>query len=189
MDDDEAVLRAGKAALLGLARSAIEARIKGGTAVVPDDLPARFYSPGASFVTLKRGGALRGCVGSPEAWRLLVADVVDNAVKAAFHDPRFTPLGQAELNDLDISVSVLSQPQPLAFADEADLLRQLRPRVDGLIIEDGPHRALFLPAVWEMLPEPRQFLAELKRKGGMGTDHWSPNLRAKRFTAVELEND
>jgi hypothetical protein len=174
--------------LLSIARSAIEAKL--GIARQPLSLqhePPALRGPGASFVTLKRQGELRGCIGSVLAWQPLAADVADNAVKAAFHDPRFLPLSPGELADIDISISILTPPQPMTFFDEQDLLSQLRPRVDGLIIEDGNHRALFLPAVWESLPDPRDFLDHLKRKAGLRSNHWSPAFTARRFTAIELK--
>ena len=172
--------------LLQLAWSSIRARLAGGT-VAPPSEPAALTRPGACFVTLKRDGRLRGCIGSPQAWRPLGQDVVDNAAKAAFEDSRFAPLTAPELDGLTLSVSVLTAPVPMRFTDEADLLRQLRPGIDGLIIEDGGHRALFLPAVWEQLPDPAQFLAHLKAKAGMRVDHWSPHFKASRFHAVEAK--
>ncbi|MCR6630868.1 MAG: AmmeMemoRadiSam system protein B [Magnetospirillum sp.] len=172
--------------LLQLAWASIRARLAGGAAAAPSE-PAAFTRPGACFVTLKRDGRLRGCIGSPQAWRPLGQDVVDNAVKAAFEDSRFSPLTAAELEGLSLSVSVLTPPVPMRFTDEADLLRQLRPRMDGLIIEDDGRRALFLPAVWEQLPDPAEFLAHLKHKAGMALDHWSPRFKASRFQAVEVK--
>lgn len=171
--------------LVDLAWAAIRARLAGKAAPKADD-PALAH-PGACFVTLKRHGALRGCIGSPMAWRPLGEDVVDNAAKAAFGDPRFAPLSAPELDGLTLSVSVLTPPVPMRFDSELDLLGQLRPGVDGLIIEDGGRRALFLPSVWEQLPDPAQFLAHLKHKAGMAIDHWSPHFKASRFEAVEVK--
>lgn len=168
-----------------LARAAIRARLDGKPAPKPEG--KALARPGACFVTLKRQGQLRGCIGSPQAWRPLGEDVIDNAAKAAFGDPRFPPLAASELDELTLSVSVLTPPVPMRFADQADLLAQLRPRIDGLIIEDGGRRALFLPSVWEQLPDPAQFLAHLKHKAGMTPDHWSPGFKASRFQAVEVK--
>ena len=176
------------AKLLALARQAITWRIAGrGPQPVPETLPAPLQEPGAAFVTLHRNGSLRGCIGSLAAHRPLAADVAANAVSAALNDPRFPPLTAAELDGLEISVSVLTPPEPIAWRDEADLLARLRPRQDGLIIEDGPHRALFLPAVWEQLPEPRDFLAHLKQKAGMSQAPLPAGCRAFVFHAVELK--
>lgn len=142
---------------------------------------------GAVFVTLKKAGQLRGCIGSPMAWRPLGQDVIENAYKAAFEDPRFPPLDESEWPEVELSVSVLTPPSPMSFKDEEDLLAQLRPGVDGLIIEDQGRRALFLPSVWESLPDPKSFLAHLKVKAGMPSQHWSPSFKAQRFEAVEVE--
>jgi AmmeMemoRadiSam system protein B/AmmeMemoRadiSam system protein A len=150
---------------------------------VAEELRAR----GAAFVTLKRNGNLRGCIGSPEAHRPLATDVAENAYRAAFKDPRFPRLGPHEQDGLDLSVSVLTAPEPMHFRDQKDLLAQLRPGEDGLIIADGPARALFLPSVWEQLPQVETFLAHLKRKAGLAADHWSAAFRAHRFAAAEVK--
>ena len=117
--------------------------------------------------TLTQDGRLRGCIGSLEAQRPLGEDVRHNARAAALSDPRFPPLTRAEVAGTRIEVSLLSTPKPLAFADHADLIAQLRPGEDGLILECGGARGTFLPQVWESLPDPEQFVAELKRKAGL----------------------
>jgi len=187
---EEDGLKAAGPKLLELARASIAEGIGTGKPMVQPyspDLPAILDAPGACFVTIKKNGQLRGCIGSPQAWRRLIDDICENAFKAAFQDPRFPPVTAEELAMLDLSVSVLTPPTPMRFTDEADLLAQLRPRVDGLIIEDGGHRALFLPAVWEQLPDPAQFLAHLKHKAGLAVDHWSNRFKASRFQAVEVK--
>ena len=148
------------------------------------DEPLRLHR--ATFVTLHRMGPLRGCIGRLDASRPLVADVAFNAFAAAFQDPRFTPLTAREVEGLDLHISVLTTPQRMTFTDEADLLRQLRPGIDGLILESGPHRGTFLPAVWADLPDPTQFLQHLKLKAGLSPDHWSPNIRIQRYTAESV---
>jgi AmmeMemoRadiSam system protein A len=153
---------------------------------VTPGLLAILAAPGAAFVTLRRGGQLRGCVGSVIAQRPLIADVADNAFKAAFKDPRFQPLRFDELEGLDLSIALLTPPAPMQFVDEPDLLAQLRPTINGLIIEDGSHRALFLPAMWRHFPDPRQFLNQLKQKAGSNDEHRSPAFRASRFRTLEI---
>lgn len=149
--------------------------------------PTPLQGHGASFVTLKSAAKqLRGCIGSPAAHQPLARDVAANAFKAAFNDPRFKAVSADEYEKLHLSISVLSPQAPMQIKDQADLLAQLRPGVDGLVIADGGRRALFLPSVWEQLPDPAQFLAQLKRKAGMGIDHWSPTFRANRFIAEEI---
>ncbi len=182
----EDAIRAAGPALVALARASIKHGLGSATAAPAPSRDGVLGAPGAAFVTLKRGGLLRGCIGTVQAWRPLAEDVADNARKAAFSDPRFPPLSPAELDGLELSVSVLTPPAPMTFADEADLLDQLRPRIDGLIIEDAGRRALFLPSVWEQLPDKRQFIAHLKHKAGLPTDHWSPSFKASRFQAVEV---
>jgi AmmeMemoRadiSam system protein B/AmmeMemoRadiSam system protein A len=186
---DEPALAAVGSTLIELACASIAYGLTEGcpkpVAVIPG-LPAVLAAPGAVFVTLHRNGQLRGCVGSVIAQRPLIADVADNAFKAAFKDPRFPPLRPDELDGLDLSIALLTQPAPMRFVDEPDLLAQLRPTIDGLIIEDGSHRALFLPAMWRHLPDPRQFLHHLKQKAGLDAEHWSPAFRASRFRTAEI---
>lgn len=138
--------------------------------------------PGASFVTLTLDDELRGCIGSLEARRSLSIDVYSNARAAAFSDPRFNPLAPDEFSAVEVEVSVLSASTVLRFDDESDALAQLRPGIDGLILECGRQRSTFLPQVWEQLPEPAQFLAHLRRKAGLPADHWSPELKLSRYT-------
>ena len=113
----------------------------------------------------------------------LLLDVVANAYKAGFEDPRFGPMTKDELSDAELGISVLSTPRPLRFADEADLLRLIRPDRDGLILRDGDHRGLFLPSVWQHAATPVQFLEQLKCKAGLPADHRSDSLQVSRFTA------
>ncbi len=143
--------------------------------------------PGACFVTLHRSGALRGCVGSIEAHRPLRDDVRANARAAAFSDTRFAPVTADELPQLDIEVSLLSAPEPLPVTSEADALRLLRPGQDGVVLEWGHHRATFLPQVWEQLPDPRDFLAQLRRKAGLPQGFWDPEVRLSRYQVEKWE--
>lgn len=138
-------------------------------------------APGAVFVTLTEHGRLRGCIGSLDAHQPLGDDVRNNARAAAFRDPRFAPLRAEELPNIRIEVSLLGPAEPMVFSDEADALRQLRPAVDGVILEYGWHRATFLPQVWAQLPEPRSFLSHLKQKVGLAGDFWAPDLRLQRY--------
>lgn len=148
----------------------------------PSEYPAELRQHGATFVTLKRHGSLRGCIGTLEASRPLVVDVAYNAFGAAFRDPRFAPLRTGEMQDLELHLSVLSDPEAFPVRDEADLLARLRPGVDGLILAEGRCRGTFLPSVWEQLPAPVDFVTHLKRKAGLPAHHWSPTLRVERYT-------
>jgi AmmeMemoRadiSam system protein A len=137
----------------------------------------------ATFVTLDFRGHLRGCIGTLEAERSLIEDVAANAFQAAFSDPRFPPLRPAEFKDLEIHISVLSPPEPMQFESEEDFLNQLRPGVDGIVLRDGWRRGTFLPAVWEDLPEKKDFVQHLKMKAGLPPNYWSPTITASRYTA------
>ena len=158
----------------------------------PLDVDAAAFSPAlreqrATFVTLRSaGGQLRGCIGELEPRRALVESVADRARAAAFSDPRFPPLCANEVDAIAIHVSVLLPLTPLDAQSEAELVAQLRPRVDGVLIDDGIHRATFLPAVWESLREPHVFLRELRRKAGMSEAGWPATLRAWRYAVEEI---
>lgn len=136
----------------------------------------------ACFVTLTQNGQLRGCIGTLEAHRSLLEDVIHNANAAAFYDTRFSPLGRDELDTTEIEVSLLSTMQPLNFSSEQDALAQLRPGIDGILFESGQHRSTFLPQVWQQLPDKKDFIAHLKNKAGLATDFWSDNVRLYRYT-------
>jgi AmmeMemoRadiSam system protein A len=174
--------------LLETAAQSIETGLATGS---PLRIEAAHYAPAlqghrATFVTLQIKGALRGCIGSLEANRPLIEDVAQNAFAAAFRDPRFQPLAGAEYGLLDIHISVLSPPEPMTFSDEQDLLTQIRPRVDGLILQAAGRRGTFLPSVWESLPETHSFLRQLKRKTGLPEDYWSEDLRVWRYTTTSI---
>lgn len=169
--------------LLGLARESIEYGVEH-DAPVPvrvHELPDALGAPGASFTTLRREGRLRGCCGTLEAHQALAADVAYSAFQAAFRDTRFEPVRRDEIAGMHLEISVLSPMQPLRVGDEQDLLRQLEPGVDGLVIVEGIRRATFLPKVWETLPEPQEFLGQLKLKCGLPPDYWSARLEFLRY--------
>ncbi len=169
--------------LLHLARGSIEHGVRHREPLPIDDadLSAALATPAATFTTLRMEGELRGCCGTLEASRPLAADVVHSAFQAAFRDPRFAPLGAAEVAAVKLEVAVLSPLEPVDVTDEADLIDQLQPGVDGLVILAGGRRATFLPKVWESLPEPHQFLAALKVKCGLLDDDWSEHFEFKRY--------
>ncbi|MBV8657100.1 MAG: AmmeMemoRadiSam system protein B [Burkholderiales bacterium] len=144
-------------------------------------LPEAAHQPGASFVTLMLDGALRGCIGSLEARRPLHEDVAANAVAAASRDPRFSPVTVDEFTRLCVEVSVLTPAEPFTVVDEMDAYRRLLPGRDGVILAYGAHQATFLPQVWEQLPDPADFLMQLKLKAGLAGDFWSPDVRLSRY--------
>lgn len=167
------------ATLLALARATISAAL-GSTIEVAQTAPW-LQNPGACFVTLTQHGQLRGCIGTLQARRSLLTDLKANAVAAALHDPRFTPLTAGELGHTAIEVSLLSPLQALSFKSEAQALSQLRPGLDGVVLEFGHHRSTFLPQVWEQLPRAPDFMAQLKRKAGLAPDFWDPHLHLSRY--------
>jgi AmmeMemoRadiSam system protein A len=144
-------------------------------------------APGASFVTLTRSGALRGCIGSLVAHRPLRDDVAANALNAALHDPRFPPLDADELPVTHLEVSVLSAPETYPCTSRADAASRLRPGVDGLILEFGTHRSTFLPQVWDSLSEPEVFLEHLVRKAELPPGWWDEHVRLSRYTVKAFE--
>jgi len=170
--------------LLEIAEGSIRHGIEYGKSLPPkqEGMPKSLLEPGASFVTLNRSGQLRGCIGSLKPHRALAEDVAENAWSAAFSDPRFPPLREEELDGLDIHISILTPAEPMQFNSEEELLQQLQPGVDGLIMEEGFRRGTFLPSVWDQLPTPELFLRHLKQKAGLPPDYWSDTLRISRYT-------
>jgi hypothetical protein len=186
--NDRELLRRHGAALLQAAGRAIEFGLEHGRApkVSLGELPPELRQQRATFVTLTRDNRLRGCVGALSPRRPLIADATANGYAAAFRDPRFPALTRGEYDQTSLSLTLLGQASELSFADEADLLNQLVPQRDGLIIADQGKRAVFLPQVWRNLPDPAAFLRELKLKAGWTAEYWSPTLKAWRFSALSV---
>ncbi len=149
--------------------------------------PEALQVPAPVFVTLMIGKELRGCIGTLEANRPLAANTAYYAHAAAFADARFSPLEPDEFSNLEIKISILSPLEPLTFTDERDLISQIQPGVDGLLLEDDGYRGTFLPSVWESLPEPAEFVRRLKVKAGLYPDYWSDTIRISRYTVFYLE--
>jgi AmmeMemoRadiSam system protein A len=169
--------------LLTLARNSIEYGLQKGRPlkIVLADFPAELAKPRATFVTLQKHQQLRGCIGMLKATRPLAEDITENAYAAAFNDRRFPPLQADELKELEIHLSILTPPELIAFSTEQDLLAQLQPGIDGLILEEGGQRGTFLPSVWASLPEPERFLRHLKQKAGLPANYWSETVRVYRY--------
>ena len=182
---------ADKHLILEYAYAAVAYAVKTGR-TLPVDLSSTsetLQQDGACFVTLKFNGKLRGCTGSIEAFRPLIIDVVNNAQSSARHDSRFRPVSISELPDLAVSVSVLTPRTEIPHSSEEDLLRKLRPGIDGLTIESPDYRAVFLPVMWEQLPESQDFLKHLKLKAGMPANFWPTDMIAMRFEAILIGDD
>lgn len=175
--------------LLELARKTVSHYIETGEILQlkPEDVPHKgLIENGACFVTLYIGKELKGCIGTLEAHRPLVFDVIDNAIGAAFNDPRFYPLRKEELPKVTFSMSVLSAPEPFPVKDANDLLKKLVPHKHGLIIQMGVARATFLPVVWEQLPKKEEFLSHLCMKAGLLPDEWK-RTKGIQFYTYEAE--
>ncbi|TKB26274.1 AmmeMemoRadiSam system protein A [Desulfopila sp. IMCC35006] len=157
--------------LLELARKTLQYKMGEGTAPAPPEDPA-LSMPAATFVTLKIAGQLRGCIGNLEPAGPLWQGIRDNAINAAFNDYRFSPLRPEELPAVHVDISILSQPEFLAYRDPEELLLKLRPGVDGVILRDGRRSATFLPQVWQQLAATEQFLEHLCQKAGLPGDVW-----------------
>jgi AmmeMemoRadiSam system protein A len=173
--------------LLPIARAAISRALDVPRAA--DETAPWLAEHGACFVTLTQDGELRGCIGTLEAHRPLLADVKSNAVYAALNDPRFMPLSVEELDITTVEISLLSPTTAMDVRDEADALAQMRPNVDGIVFEFGSYRSTFLPQVWEDLAQPRQFLAMLRRKAGLPDDFWAEGVKLSRYTVTKWSEE
>ena len=169
--------------LLTIACASIAHGLQHGKAlpVVVQDYPEALHVVRATFVTLHLHEQLRGCIGTLTATLPLVTDVAQRAYSAAFADYRFSSLQANEFPELEIHISVLSEPESLICPSEDELLKQLRPGVDGLILIEGHRKSTFLPAVWDSLPEPQSFVHQLKRKAGLPATYWSETLQIYRY--------
>jgi len=163
-----------KAQLLHIARQAIEAAVlkKALPEVELSGLPQRLQEEGASFVTLILHGNLRGCIGTLQAYQALALDVQEHAVAAALEDYRFSPVSPDEVPLLEIEISCLTPARSLEYTGADDLIKKLRPRVDGVMLRYGARRATFLPQVWDDLPKAEDFLSRLCLKMGAPADLW-----------------
>jgi AmmeMemoRadiSam system protein A len=187
---EPALPRTFRRTLLGVARQSIERGVREARpfAVEARSYPPELRAPRATFVTLRCAKELRGCVGALEAKVPLVESVALNAYRSAFEDPRFPAVREAEVAGLEIHISLLSPLERLDVGSEKALLAALRPRVDGLVVQEGSQRATFLPAVWESLPEPDAFVRELERKAGLPPE-WSTEAEWWRYTVEEIASD
>jgi len=172
--------------LVRLARSVIEMALDAGQKeATPGDVSTTILQKGGFFVTLHKRGALRGCIGTIEPEQSLINGVEENALNAAFRDPRFAPLKRKELPDVDLEVSILTVPKKLVFDDPQDLKRRLKPGIHGVILSMGWRRSTFLPQVWDQLPDTELFLKHLCEKAGMQADCWQdPETSVEVYKAI-----
>lgn len=184
----DALTAADRGTLLDVARAAIADGVHGrpATAANLDARAPALRLPAATFVTLKINAELRGCIGTLEAFQPLIVDAAENAYAAAFRDPRFPALTAGETDRVDVHISVLGAPEPITFDSESSLISQLRPGVDGLILSENGRRGTFLPAVWDSVPDPREFLGHLKLKLGLPRDYWSDSIAVYRYVTASI---
>ena len=168
---------------LQVARESIMHGFEGAGAlqVNPSDYSSNLQEKFSSFVTLYKYGKLRGCIGALQATQPLINDISEHAYAAAFQDPRFPALVENEYEHIDIKISVLGNPEKINFINEEDLLKKIRPNIDGLILEHGYNRGTFLPSVWEQLPDKNKFLNHLKIKAGFTSDWWDNAVKISRY--------
>lgn len=181
--------KANRQILLDLAYLSIETGLNEGHpfSINLRNYPAELAQQRATFVTLEKKQQLRGCIGMLEAVLPLAEDITENAYSAAFKDPRFPPLEKQELDDLEIHLSILSPSVEIKFSSEEDLIAQIRPKVDGLILESGSRKGTFLPSVWQSIPTAEQFLQHLKQKAGLTKYYWSDQIKVFRYTTEIIE--
>lgn len=173
--------------LLELARETVKEIVTSGSMPQIDasGLSSSMTELKGCFVTLKKKGELRGCIGHIFPHEPLYRAVMDNARNAAVGDPRFPPVEPKELGLIEIEISVLTVPQPLDFESPDDLLNKLRPGVDGVVLRIGRRQATFLPQVWEQLPDKESFLAHLSAKARLPALAWKEPGTAIRTYQVE----
>ena len=174
--------------MLQMARNAIMQSLSGNKNI---EINLKLFPPlllenKACFVTLNKGGNLRGCIGSLTAQRPLIIDIIHNAQSAAFRDPRFEPLTLQEFQEIEIHISVLTEAQAMNVNSRAELLAQLQPYVDGLILKEKGKSSTFLPSVWEKISDPQIFVNELRRKAGLDPQGWDESTEVFRYHTIEF---
>jgi len=160
--------------LLSIARDVIKKELFHNSDTSQDNssISPKMNEKRGTFVTLTINNNLRGCIGNISSNEPIIKGIRNNAVNAAFHDPRFRPLSKTEWKDVKIEISILTEPGKLNYSDRNDLLEKLRPGIDGVIIKKGMHQSTFLPQVWDQLPEKREFLTHLCLKAGLDKNAW-----------------
>jgi len=159
--------------LLEVARKTIQQELFKDKATQQAELDSpKFAERRGTFVTLTINHNLRGCIGHIIPQETLLEGIRENAVNAAFKDPRFNPLSKKEWDNVKIEISILTDSKPLEYTDGDDLLKKIRPDIDGVIIKKGYYQATFLPQVWEQLPDKKEFFTHLCLKAGMDGNEW-----------------
>ena len=177
-----------KKVLMDIAKQSIHYGLKNNKPLTINvsDFSENLQQPRATFVTLNINQQLRGCIGTLNTYQALVKDVAEHAFSAAFKDQRFSPLSQHEESLLDIHISILTPATEILFSSESDLLKKIRPNIDGLILESGHNKGTFLPSVWESLPKANDFLQHLKMKSGLPSDFWNDDIKVSRYETISI---
>ena len=150
--------------------------------------PEDVFDKGASFITIYKNGELRGCIGSVLPTMSIAQNIADNTYSAALEDSRFSAITEDELPYLTYSISLLSGFEEIKYSNEADLLNQIQNNIDGIVIRDGDRQGVFLPSVWEQLPDKEEFFKQLKVKAGMNPEYWNNRIKVYRFRTVEVKD-
>ncbi|ADP78049.1 AMMECR1 domain protein [Methanothermus fervidus DSM 2088] len=176
--------------LIKLARKSIEEYVKNGKKIdPPKELPKSLTEKRGVFVTLKKNGELRGCIGYPEPIKPLAEATIDSAISSATSDPRFPPLKPAELKEISIEVSVLTKPKLVEVENPQEYLKKIKIGKDGIIVEKGFNKGLLLPQVpveqnWDV----EEFLCNACMKAGLPPDCWfDSETRIYKFQAQIFE--
>ncbi len=177
-----------KEQLLKTAAESINYGLQNHCALSPDlnNVNALLQNHGASFVSLHLNKQLRGCIGTLEAYQPLIRDIAEHAYDAAFNDPRFAAVNKQEISKLEISISILTPATAIDFVSEADLLSQLKPSIDGLILQAGNCKATFLPVVWQQLNTAQDFVEQLKLKAGLKKTDWPDDISVYRYHTISF---
>ncbi len=176
--------------LVDCATAAIARALTGRTPVPTGLVPTRprLALDGACFVSLHRGPALLGCIGSLQAHRPLHVDAAANGVAAAFADPRLPEIDADDFASMSVEVSVLGTPTDLDVSSIEELLARIRPGTDGLVVRHGSRRATLLPSVWEKITDPGDFIDILWRKAGLRARAWPHRITVQRYRTVSFED-
>ena len=150
--------------------------------------PEDIFDKGASFVTLRKKGELRGCIGSILPNSSIAQDIASNTYLASKEDSRFSPITEDELKEIKYSISLLSGFEKIPYKSEQDLLNKIKQGIDGIVIRDGDRQGVFLPSVWSELPDKTEFFKQLKVKAGMNPNYWNNRIKVYRFRTVEIKN-
>lgn len=171
-----------------LALASIQYGLKTGMAIPVklSEFPESVHIHAATFVTLEKEGMLRGCIGTLEAYQPLIKDIAEHAYAAAFRDPRFPAVTQQDVDRLSIKISVLTDPRPVEYSNQQDLLSKIQAGIDGLILEYGHHKGTFLPSVWEQVSDKEEFLNHLKLKAGLPIDWWDNDAKISRYETINF---